>query len=143
MTGSLVRFVIPIGSGCVRREVLSNQPLELPAFDYAGLAGKPYRYLWSAGQTGEGFMNRLQKMDLANGKAETWSEPDCYPGEPILVRPPGDGAPDDGVILSIVLDAAQQRSFLLVLNAATMAGNGARLGPTRHTVWLSRHLPRR
>jgi carotenoid cleavage dioxygenase-like enzyme len=32
---------------------------------------------------------------------------------------PGGYAEDDGVLLSVVLDAGQRRSFLLVLDAAT------------------------
>ena len=33
---------------------------------------------------------------------------------------PGGSAEDDGVLLSIVLDTAEERSFLLVLDAATL-----------------------
>ena len=44
---------------------------------------------------------------------------DCYPGEPVFVPQPGRQAEDDGVILSVVLDAKRGTSFLLVLNAAT------------------------
>ena len=57
------------------------------------------------------------KVDLADGGAEMWSEPGCYPGEPVFVPAPGPRDEDGGVILSVVLDAAAQRSFLLVLDA--------------------------
>jgi carotenoid cleavage dioxygenase-like enzyme len=120
VTGALTRFTIPLGQGSVEREILSSSTLELPAFDYRGLAGQPYRYLWSAGQVADGFMNRLQKFDLSTGVAAFWSEAGCYPGEPIFVPAPDAEAQDQGVILSIVLDAARQRSFLLVLDAATL-----------------------
>ena len=120
-TGTLTRFTIPLGQGSVEREILADATLELPAFDYRGLAGHPYRYLWSAGQVADGFMNRLQKFDLCAGTARFWSQPGCYPGEPIFVPVPNAEAQDQGVILSIVLDAAQQRSFLLVLDAATLS----------------------
>lgn len=55
-----------------------------------------------------------------------WSQPDRYPGEPIFVGPPVAGAvssgaeqndEDKGVLLSVVLDAAGGKSFLLALDA--------------------------
>jgi Lignostilbene-alpha,beta-dioxygenase and related enzymes len=39
----------------------------------------------------------------------------------VFVPAPSGGAEDDGVLLSIVLDTAKERSFLLVLDAATLA----------------------
>ena len=38
----------------------------------------------------------------------------------MFVAAPGSGAEDEGVILSVVLDAARERSFLLVLDARDM-----------------------
>ena len=46
-----------------------------------------------------------------------WHEPGCYPGEPVFVGRPGREREDDGVILSVVFDATDCRSFLLVLDA--------------------------
>lgn len=42
-----------------------------------------------------------------------------YPGEPIFVASPEAREEDDGVILSVVLDAAAGSSFLLVLDATS------------------------
>ena len=48
-----------------------------------------------------------------------WAEPACYPGEPVFVERPGASGEDDGLVLSVVLDAPSERSFLLVLDAAS------------------------
>ncbi|PSP63125.1 hypothetical protein BRC77_08065 [Halobacteriales archaeon QH_8_64_26] len=54
-------------------------------------------------------------------EAETWSAEGTYPGEPVFVPTPNEQrAEDDGALLSVVLDASEERSFLLVLDAATM-----------------------
>jgi carotenoid cleavage dioxygenase-like enzyme len=49
-----------------------------------------------------------------------WSQAGCFPGEPIFVPNPQGREEDDGVVLSLVLDFAHSRSFLLILNAKTM-----------------------
>jgi carotenoid cleavage dioxygenase-like enzyme len=45
-----------------------------------------------------------------------------YPGEPVFVAAPDALAEDDGVILSVVLDAQQETSFLLILEASSYLG---------------------
>ena len=61
----------------------------------------------------------------------SWHEDGCYPGEPILVREPGNDAEDGGVVLSVVLDARAGRSFLLVLDAESL-GELARAEAPHH-----------
>ena len=48
---------------------------------------------------------------------QIWRSPDCYPGEPVFVAAPTASSEDEGVILSVVLNAQTQTSFLLVLDA--------------------------
>jgi beta,beta-carotene 9',10'-dioxygenase len=64
------------------------------------------------------------RVDCATGAALTWNEPGTYPGEPVVVARPagagGTGAEDDGVVLSVALDATAGTSCLLVLDAATL-----------------------
>ncbi|KAI9496647.1 retinal pigment epithelial membrane protein-domain-containing protein, partial [Zychaea mexicana] len=55
-----------------------------------------------------------------------WYEKDCYPSEAVFVPRPSNGpedevAEDDGVLLSIVMNSARATSFLLVLDAASLA----------------------
>jgi carotenoid cleavage dioxygenase-like enzyme len=66
-------------------------------------------------------LDRIVKLDLTDEVARAWSEPDCYPGEPVFVARPEAEREDDGVVLSVVLDAAAGSSFLLVLDAADLS----------------------
>ena len=65
------------------------------------------------------FIDTLVKLDLDARQASSWSEGGCYPGEPVFVAAPDALAEDDGVILSVVLDAQQETSFLLILEASS------------------------
>ena len=64
-------------------------------------------------------LNRLVRRSCDDGQDLIWVEEGCYPGKPIFVPKPG-GAPDNGVLLSVVLAANRSTSFLLVLDATTM-----------------------
>ena len=63
------------------------------------------------------WIDSLVKVDVSDGSASSWAAPGCFPGEPVFVRKPGTDAEDAGVVLSVVLDTAAGRSFLLVLDA--------------------------
>jgi beta,beta-carotene 9',10'-dioxygenase len=75
--------------------------------------------VWGNGP-GSGWFDRILKVDIADGTALTWREPDCFPAEPVFVPHPEGIDEDTGAVLSIVLDAARETSFLLVLDAATL-----------------------
>jgi beta,beta-carotene 9',10'-dioxygenase len=62
----------------------------------------------------------LAKVDIQTQTAQTWYEDGCYPGEPVFVGAPTRTNEDEGVLLSVVLDAEQGQSFLLVLDAASL-----------------------
>ncbi len=62
----------------------------------------------------------MVKLDVESGETLRWQEDGCYPGEPVFVRRPDAVDEDDGVLLSLVLDAGAARSFLAVLDAATL-----------------------
>ena len=53
----------------------------------------------------------------ATGEERSWSEPGRYAGEPVFVAEPGAAGEDEGVLLSVVLDAERGGSSLLVLDA--------------------------
>jgi carotenoid cleavage dioxygenase-like enzyme len=117
----LRRYRIPLDGGDVRREDLSSASLELPRIDYSRCNGLPYRYVYGAGAARDGdFLNQIVKIDVERGEASTWAEPGTYPGEPVFVRSPDARREDSGVLLSVVLDPADGRSFLLVLDAASL-----------------------
>jgi beta,beta-carotene 9',10'-dioxygenase len=114
----LRRYTIGLDSGAVRHELLGER-VELPRIDYGRRNTREYRYVWCAG-TGSGFIDHLVKIDVTDGSRLEWRAEGCYPGEPIFVRSPGGSDEDDGVILSVVLEALAERSFLVVLDARTM-----------------------
>jgi beta,beta-carotene 9',10'-dioxygenase len=121
-TGTLTRFHVPLtGDAPVTRRILADVPLELPRINYEAHAGKPYRYVWGTGvQTRGDFLDSIVKIDVETGTTTTWHAAGLYPGEPVFVPSPSAAAEDDGVLLSIVLDIDKDRSFLLVLDAASL-----------------------
>ena len=121
--GKLIRFHVPLASEApVARKPLVDVPLELPRINYERCAGRPYRYLWGAGIEVKGdFLDSIVKVDTETGTAATWHQAGLYPGEPVFVPSPAAKGEDDGVLLSIVLDTAADRSFLLVLDAGSLA----------------------
>ena len=127
-TGELRRFELPLGSdldsGEVETETIYPGHIELPMIDYEHRNTREYRYAYGVGNDEhppEDFQNQLVKADVREREAETWSAEGTYPGEPVFVPTPEERrAEDDGALLSVVLDASEERSFLLVLDAATM-----------------------
>src|SRR5690606_14063971 len=78
----------------------------------------PYRYAYGASSQGDGgFIDSLVKLDIETGAASVWQARGCYPGEPVFVAAPQAETEDQGGILSVLLDAAANTSFLLVLDA--------------------------
>jgi beta,beta-carotene 9',10'-dioxygenase len=111
----LRRYVIDLDGGGVSAEKLAED-VELPRIDYGRRNTREYRYAYCSRST-TGWFNQLVKVDVTDGAQSVWSAPGCHPGEPIFVREPGTEAEDAGVVLSVVLDAAAGRSFLLALDA--------------------------
>lgn len=134
----LLRYRVDLEGGRVAEEELSDVPLELPRIDYREHNGRPYRYVYGTGAPGvgeeESFLDRLIKIDVESGEAIEWREPGAFPGEPVFVpSPERNGREDEGVLLSVVLDAGASTSYLLVLDA----GDLAELGRAR----VPHHIP--
>ena len=117
--GRLRRYRLPLEGGTARVEELYDEPIELPRIAYRSRNGRPYRYVYGAAQRGDAFIDSLVKIDVGDGSSLRWEEEGCYPGEPVFVAAPKPESEDDGVVLSVVLDAATERSFLLVLDASS------------------------
>lgn len=121
----LRRYRVPLDGGAVTGETLSEEPLELPRINYKAHNGQPYRYVYGTSRTRPAgrFLDQLVKVDTAERREFVWREPDTYPGEPVFVAAPDahsrPDAEDDGVVLSVVLDAERETSFLLCLDAAS------------------------
>jgi carotenoid cleavage dioxygenase-like enzyme len=122
-----VRLRLPLGgAGAGHGGTVTATPLaadgldlELPRIDYRRRNGHDYRYVYGASAGDAPFLKRLVKLDVTDGAAVIWDEPDAWAGEPVFVPRPDATQEDDGVVLSVVLDAAAGRSYLLILDART------------------------
>jgi beta,beta-carotene 9',10'-dioxygenase len=133
----LRRFTIDTDSGEIRHELLTEVGLDLPRINYGRCNERPYRYVWGAGVGGSGYFDRIVAADLHEGTTSIWEEDGCYPGEPVFVSAPGAGAENEGVLMSVVLDASAGSSFLLLLDAATLGELGRARAP--HHIPFSFH----
>lgn len=116
----LARFRLKLADRSVKRERLSDAEIELPRINYGRCNERPYRYVWGVGNGPSGWLEQIVKIDTHDGAALSWAEHGCYPGEPVFVARPDAQVEDDGVLLSVVLDAAAESSFLLVLDASDL-----------------------
>ena len=112
-----------VRDGRISFRQLGSASLELPRINHAATHTRPHSYCYGVGsraEDGRDFLDQLVKLDTRTGVATTWYEPGRYPGEPVFVAAPEGSAEDAGVLLSVVLDPGQNRSFLLVLDAASL-----------------------
>jgi beta,beta-carotene 9',10'-dioxygenase len=122
-TGRVMRYRLPLGSDApIESATIADEMLELPRIDYARCAGKPYRYLWGTGRRPHGdFLDSIVRVDVESRASRVWFAEGCFPGEPVFVSEPGAEAEGEGVLLSVVFDARRSVSFLLVLDAQSLA----------------------
>jgi beta,beta-carotene 9',10'-dioxygenase len=128
---TLTRFRLRLGERSVTSERLTGDDIELPRINYRRCNERPYRYVWGNAAAGSGWIERIVKVDTHEGATRAWAEPGCYPGEPVFVARPEAEREDDGVLLSVVLDADAGASFLLVLDASDL-GEVARARVPHH-----------
>lgn len=113
-------------------EMLYRGHIEFPAIHYERYNTREYRYVYGVGNREyppQDFLNQLVKVDIRERRAATWHEKGTYPGEPVFVPPPDPDGEDDGVLLSVVLNAREERSFLAVLDAASFAERARAIVP--------------
>lgn len=117
----LRRYRMSPRGGEATGERLVEQDMELPRIDYRHFNGRAYRVAYGVGSSGSAtWFDRIVRADLDAGVSTHWREDGCYPGEPVFVPAPDARGEDDGVLLSVVLDARTQSSLLLVLDASTL-----------------------
>jgi beta,beta-carotene 9',10'-dioxygenase len=107
------------GSGVSHEDIAPDLSPELPRINYRRNNMRDYRWMYAAASGDGDWVDELVKLNVTTGQAQRWSEPGCYAGEPVFIDRPGATAEDDGVVLSVILDAATERSFLLVLDAGS------------------------
>jgi carotenoid cleavage dioxygenase-like enzyme len=103
------------------RKTLVGDHLELPRINYRRANTRPHRFVYGAGFEERDWFDRIVKADVQERTTRTWHEQGCHPGEPVFVADPSEEAEDQGVLLSVVLDARRGNSFVLVLDATDLS----------------------
>jgi carotenoid cleavage dioxygenase-like enzyme len=119
-TSQFRRYRLLANGANAEYEVLVSESIELPRLNYRHSNAKDYRFAYGVSNRPDrpgDLYNQLVKVDVRERTASVWLEEDCYVGEPVFAAAPGAAGEYDGVILSVVLNAATGTSFLLVLNA--------------------------
>lgn len=135
----LVRFNLSLHTGEISSDVLFKKFHEFPRINeiYDGL---PYRYLYLADSRDAMLVNEIRplyKIDTHNKISWEWSQEGCFVGEPVFVPHPNASKEDQGVILSVVFDAENYHSFLLILDAHTFEEIGR--APAPHIIPAGLH----
>jgi carotenoid cleavage dioxygenase-like enzyme len=125
----LRRYRLSLDHKTLREERIGAAGIELPTINYARCNMHDYRVAYgvlSAPASGQpaAVADHLVRVDVRTGETRTWSAPRCYPGEPIFAAAPDAHAEDDGVVLSVVLNAERGNSFLVVLDAKSFTEIG-------------------
>ena len=98
--------------------------VELPTLNPAYVT-KKHRYVYGIMDTGKSsFLDGLIKYDVSNHTTKVWYVHGHTAGEPIFIADPGSSDEDAGVLLSVVLDGYEGKSYLLCLDAKTMTELG-------------------
>lgn len=121
--GRLTRLAVPIGAIGARVEpkTLSDQLIELPRIS-PHRERRRYRYVYGATSHDPAtFFDQLVKIDLGgDGAVARFARPGWFPNEPLFVPAPVATEEDEGVICCTMLDAGEQVSRLVVLDAQTL-----------------------
>jgi len=126
MQPRLHRYRLRPTGGDAIGERLFEERVEMPGINYGAVNERPYQFAYTIGlsDSGSDWWDQLLKLDVENRDIKMWSEDGCYPGEPVFAPGPNAAREDDGVILSVVLDAKRETSFLLVLDAESLTEIG-------------------
>ncbi len=117
------RWVIDPAAGKVRRDTIDASPQEFPRPDER-FFGQPYRYAWSLGLPGQdAFLGEapIYRHDLQTGTRQAHDfGPGKVPGEFVFVPRSADAPEGDGWVMGYVIDAANETTDLVILDASDM-----------------------
>jgi carotenoid cleavage dioxygenase len=141
---TLERWTVDPAAGKVIEERLHDRSQEFPRVDDR-VAARPHRYGWSVGfETVDDRIaaDTVYKHDLTRRTTEAHAFPGGgRPDEFVFVPRSADAAEDDGVLMGFVYQPADDRSDLVLLDAATLDPVAAVHLPTRvphgfHGSWI-------
>jgi all-trans-8'-apo-beta-carotenal 15,15'-oxygenase len=111
---------------------------EFPCIDPRRV-GRPYRYAYIASNPADrtiGLQQRVSRVDFESGAVTSHDfAATGYVGEPLFVPRGADAAEDDGIVITLVFDAALQRTSIVGLDAANLGA------APLFTARLSHHVP--
>jgi len=120
----LTRMVMRPGRPRALVETLSETGFEFPRTNDRQSSGRAYRYVWGAAngpRPDGGYGSSVVKVDLRTGLAQAFADGVRIYGEPVFVSRPGGDDEDDGVLLSVGVNAHADESALAILDARSMA----------------------
>ena len=142
------RWEIDPAAGKVTRTTIDAAPQEFHRPDER-FFGQPYRYAWSLGlpeHAEQAFLGTtpIYRYDLHTGERQAHDfGPNRIPGEFVFVPRSADAPEGDGWVMGYVIDAANETTDLIILNAGDMAAPPVasihiphRIPPGFHGNWL-------
>ncbi|WP_088893578.1 carotenoid oxygenase family protein [Leptolyngbya ohadii] len=133
--GQLWRFRFNLAQNSVTRELLESRCCEFPSL-HPDREARPYRYVYMGAAhdaIGNAPLQAVLKLDIQTGERQLWTAaPTGFTGEPVFVPRPNATAEDDGWLLTLIFDAKQERSQLVILNAQDLTQPIARLHLKHH-----------
>jgi beta,beta-carotene 9',10'-dioxygenase len=109
-------------SGSTQHERLGQERFDFPAMnEHRRMAA--HRYVWGVGpgrNPAEDFSSVLLKKDTLSAVVRRFEQEGLHFGEPCVVPNPIGQAEDDGIVVTIAMDAKAEGSALLLLDAATL-----------------------
>ncbi|MFB6298413.1 MAG: carotenoid oxygenase family protein [Salinirussus sp.] len=121
VAGDLIRLRLPLSGGRADRTLVHEGPVEFPMIHYRRYNGREYGSVWLAEVEAGPIASRLSRVPVDGGRPAVYDPGEgVYPGEPAFVPAPSPDGETDGVVLSVLLDAGEDRSVLAVLDAAEM-----------------------
>lgn len=131
------------GRACLQYQGRTENGLELPMINPL-YRTKKYRYFYGINDSGlSTFADSLVKYDVETHESKRFSKHGHTGGEPIFVPDPASEEEDGGVLLSVVLDGFEGKSYLLILDARAMepvakAHVDVVVGMAFHGVWADK-----
>ncbi|HEY4892860.1 MAG TPA: carotenoid oxygenase family protein [Reyranella sp.] len=140
---ALARLRVDLATGKVEsRTYDSGTANEFPRINPA-YSGQRQRYAYIACNPSDrkiGLQQQLARVDLQTGAVARHDfGPGGYPGEPVFIATRQGGPEDDGVVVSLVYDAAHGRTDIVGLDARDLAARPLFVAPLKHHVPFSLH----
>ncbi len=112
----ITRFEIDLDKQKIKQTVLTKKTTKVPTIN-TNCCMKKHQFVWATGSDNvQDYTNQLKKIDVCTSKEIIWQQKGCYTRDPIFVQKPNAKTEDDGIILSVVLDAQKKQTFLIVLD---------------------------